>query len=135
LLAVDMHRQLSLVLTLAAWLLATGSQWDLVQTYGWGRMIVTYSRTMPLTRAVKQTFSGEEMCGVCQLVHHAKQQDADNAKVPGTKAPAKIFLVGAPSALAFASPAPVSAGLVPAGSAPLSTDRTAPPLPPPRVAV
>ena len=130
-----MRRRLSLVLTLAAWLLATGSHWDLVQTFGWGRMIATYSRAMPLLRAVKQTFSGEAMCGVCALVHHAKeQQDADNAKVPGTKAPAKIFLVSAPSVLVFASPASNCVGVVPAGSAPLSADRTAPPLPPPRVA-
>ena len=130
-----MYRRFSLILTLTAWLLATGSHWDLVQTFGWGRMIATYSRSMPLLRAVKQTFSGDEMCGVCALVHHAKeQQDADNAKVPGTKAPAKIFLMGAPSALVFASPASVCVGVVPAGSAALSMDRVVPPLPPPRVA-
>ena len=43
-----MRRQVSIVLVLAAWLLATGSQWDLAQTFAWGRMITTYSASMPL---------------------------------------------------------------------------------------
>jgi len=129
-----MRRQLSLILTLAAWLLATGSHWDLVQTFGWGRMIVTYSRTMPLVRAVQKTFSGEAMCGVCELVQGAKQRQDDGAQVPGTKAPEKIFLVSAPAALVFAAPAPVGAGVVPGVPALSSAELAAPPLPPPRSA-
>jgi len=128
-----MLRQLSLVLTLAAWLLATGSHWDVVQTFGWGRMIVTYAHSMPLLRAVQQTFSGDEMCGVCQMVHRAKQQqDASGAKVPGTQAPEKILFVGTSRVRVLASPAALCAGLVPAVSAWLSAQRPVPPLPPPR---
>lgn len=128
-----MRRQFSLVLTLAAWLLATGSHWDLVQTFGWGRMIVTYAHSMPLLRAVQKTFAGDALCGVCKMVQGAKQQqDAADAKVPGTKAPEKIFLVSTPGARVFASPAPLCVGLVPAGSALLSAERAAPPIPPPR---
>ena len=135
LLAADMRRQLSLILTLSAWLLATGSPWDLVQTFAWGRMITTYSQSMPLLQAVKKTFSGEALCGVCELVQSAtQQQDAAGAKVAGTKAPEKIFFVSTPRALVFASPAPVCAGLVPDVSAPLSAERPAPHLPPPRSA-
>jgi hypothetical protein len=135
LLAAGMRRQLSLILTLSAWLLATGSPWDLVQTFGWGRMIATYSQSMPLLQAVKKTFSGEALCGVCELVQSATQrQDAAGAKVAGTKAPEKIFFVSAPRALVFASPAPMCAGLVPDVSAPSSAERPAPPLPPPRSA-
>ena len=128
-----MRRQLSLILTLAAWLLATGSHWDLVQTFGWGRMIVTYSRAMPLAQAVQKTFSGEAMCGVCELVQRAQQRpDAGGAQVPGPKTPEKIFLVSAPAALVFAAPAPVGAGVVPGVSALSSAELAAPPLPPPR---
>lgn len=128
-----MRRQFALILTLAAWLLATGSHWDAVQAFGWGRMIVTYAHSMPLLRAVQQTFSGDEMCGVCQMVHRAKQQqDAAGAKVPGTKAPEKILFVATSRMLVLASPAATCAGLVPAVSALLSAERTAPPLPPPR---
>jgi len=129
-----MRRQFSLVLTLAAWLLATGGHWDLVQTFGWGRMIVTYSHSMPLLQAVEKTFAGDTLCGVCEVVQGAKQQqDANDAKVPGTKAPEKIFLVSAPGALVFASPAPLCVGLVSADSALLSAERATPPLPPPRL--
>ncbi len=128
-----MRRQVSLILTLTAWLLATGSHWDLVQTFGWGRMIVTYSHSMSLRQAVEKTFAGDTLCGVCEVVQGAKQQqDAAGAKIPGTKAPEKIFFVSTPGVLVYASPAPSCAGLVPAVSALLSAERTAPPLPPPR---
>lgn len=128
-----MSRQFTLVLTLAAWLLATGSQWDLVQTYGWGRMIVAYSRVMPLRQAVAKTFTGEELCGVCLAVHAAKQaQDAKGAKVPGTKAPEKIFVVNPARVRVFASPAAQCVGLVSDWPALASADLSAPPGPPPR---
>ncbi len=131
--ASDMRRQLSLLLTLTAWLFATGSHWDLVQTFGWGRMIVTYTQSMPLVRAVEKTLAGDTLCGVCVVVQDAKQQqDAAGAKAPGTKAPEKIVFVSTPGVLVYTSPAPLCAGLVPAVSALLSADRTAPPLPPPR---
>jgi hypothetical protein len=128
-----MRRQLSLILTLTAWLFATGSHWDVVQAYGWGRMIVTYSQSMPLLRAVEKTFSGDKLCGVCEVVQGGKQQqDAAGTKAPGTKAPEKIVFVGTSNVLVYASPAPLCVGRVTAVSALLSADRTAPPLPPPR---
>lgn len=75
-----MRRRLSLVMTLTAWLLATGSHWDLVQTFAWGRMIATYSQSMPLAEAIRLTFTTENLCGVCEAVQDAKQQDP---AVPG----------------------------------------------------
>lgn len=128
-----MRRQLSLVLTLAAWLLATGSHWDLVQTFGWARMIVTYSHSMSLRLAVEKTFAGDALCGVCEVVQGAKeQQDATGTKAPGTKAPEKIVFLGTQGVLVYATPAPQCVGLVSIRSACLSADRAAPPLPPPR---
>ena len=128
-----MRRQLSLVLTLTAWLFATGSHWDAVQAFGWGRMIVTYSHSMPLLRAVQTTFAGDTLCGVCAMVQGAKQQqDASGAKVPGTKAPEKILFVGTSRTLVLASPVAGCVGLVPAVAAPGSTERMPPPLLPPR---
>ena len=128
-----MRRQFSLVLTLAAWFFATGSHWELMQTFAWGRMIVTYSQSMPLLRAVEKTFDGDTLCGVCELVQGGKQQqDAAGATVPGSKAPEKIFFISTPGVLVYASPALSCAGPVPAVSTLLSVARTAPPLPPPR---
>ena len=128
-----MRRQVSLVLTLTAWLFATGSHWDLVQAYGWGRMIVTYSHSMSLRQAVETTFKGDTLCGVCEVVQGGKQQqDATGTKAPGTQAPEKIFFVSTPGVLVYATPAPLCAGQIADASALASADRTAPPLPPPR---
>ncbi len=129
--AAVMRRKVSLVLTLAAWLLATGSQWDLAQTFAWGRMIVTYSCSMTVTQAVQKTFSGE-MCAICAAVQDAKQQETAGASAPEGRLTAKIILVCAPRTPGLFSPAPFCAGLAPAVSAPLSAERSAPPSPPPR---
>ncbi len=130
-----MHRQFTLILVLAAWLLATGSQWELVQTVGWARMIATYSRSMPLRQAVQKTFSGDDLCGMCKLVQGAKQsEDANGAKVPGLKLPEKIFVPSTPAVLVFASPVRHCDGVIPDVAALLGADRAAPPGPPPRLA-
>ncbi len=121
---------------LAAWLLATGSQWDLVQVFAWGRMFATYSQSLPLSRAVEQTFTPETMCSLCRAVAAAKQQQArEDGTVPGAKSSGKILLVCAPRALVFISPAPLCAGLTPAVAMPLSAERPSPPSPPPRALV
>src|SRR5471032_1474735 len=79
------RRQLSLLLTLAAWLLATGSQWDLVQTFAWGRMFVENTRTLPLLEAAQRTFSPEGRCPICAAVSAAKQQQENSAPLPTGK--------------------------------------------------
>ena len=127
-----MRQKLSLLLTLAAWLLATGSHWDAVQTFAWGRMIADYSRDMTLVQAVTKTFSPQTMCPLCRAVADAKQQESNNAAVPGAKTPGKILLVCAPRALVFSSPAPSCLGRIAPESAPTSADRSPPPRPPPR---
>lgn len=128
-----MRRRLFLVLTLSTWLLATGCPWDLMQTVAWGRMFVSYSRSMPLVQAVKKTFSGDAMCGVCELVQDARHRtESDGAKVPGPKTPEKIFFVAPQRALVFAAAADRCTGLVPRVTALASADRARPPLPPPR---
>jgi len=126
-----MRRRLPLLLTLTAWLLATGSHWDLVQTFGWGRMIATYSKTMPLAEAVRLTFTPENMCGVCSAVATAKQQQSDATAIPGGKLDGKVILVFArtpetvvplPDLLSWSlSDLPTPAAW-----------RAAPPVPPPR---
>jgi len=130
-----MRRRAFLVLMLSTWLLATGSPWDLVQTFAWDRMIATYSRTMPLRQAVRRTLSGEVMCGVCEVVQHARRHhDGADTALPGPKSPDRILFVSAPRALVFASPVSRCTGLVPDVSAPTSAERPLPLLPPPRAA-
>jgi hypothetical protein len=91
-----MRQKFSLFMTLFAWLLATGSHWDLVQTFAWGRMFANYSLQMSLTQAVEETFNPDKPCEVCRAVEHAKQQEERNA-LPGGKALEKILLVFQPA--------------------------------------
>lgn len=128
-----MRRQVSLILTLTAWLLATGSHWDLVQTFAWGRMIAGYSQDMSLAQAVQKTFSPETMCRLCHAVADAKQspENGDPA-LPAPKTPGKILLVCAPARLINASPVPQSSGTVAESTIPPSVERASPPVPPPR---
>lgn len=128
-----MRQRLSLILTLAAWLLATGSQWDLVQTFAWGRMLATYAQTMPFTAAVRKTFAPQTMCSICHAVAAAKQQESGNPAVP-SKNPGKILLACAPRALVFTSPAPSLDGHLAPLPGPAGADRPRPPTPPPRLA-
>ena len=128
-----MRRRLSLISLLCAWLLATGSQWDLVQTFAWGKMIVTYAETMPLTDAVRLTFTPDNMCGVCEAVSEAKQQQADDT-LPGEPSGklVKIPLVFQASS-DFVASAPAVLGLSPAALLEMQgVARAAPPVPPPR---
>ena len=127
-----MRRRLSLLLTLTAWLLATGSHWDLVQTFAWGRMFAENARTMPLLEAAQRTFRPEARCNLCAAVTEAKQQEENSPTIPGGKLDVKIILAfePAPSPVVAApdfSPWSLSDPLV------HSVSRAAPPLPPPRV--
>ena len=126
-----MRRQLSLCLTLTAWLLATGSQWDLVQVAAWGRMFAENARVLPLGAALARTFSPEGRCPICVAVSRARQQEENSSPLPAGKSGGKIFLLYQPA------PAPVVAA--PAFSPwspndPLvrTTGRAVPLLPPPR---
>lgn len=128
-----MHKKGSLIVTLVAWLLATGSHWDLIQTFAWGTMIASYSETMPFADAVKKTFSPETMCRLCHAVADAKKAADSNPAVPNEKVPGKILLVCTPVASTLFAP-PVSQWLLATrASVPTSADRADPPVPPPRV--
>ena len=120
---------------LTAWLLATGSHWDLLQTFAWGRMIATYSQSMSLTQAVKLTFTPDNVCGLCQSVSEAKQQMAPDTTLPSeAKSFGKILLIFQPVAV-FVPRGPVTAAWGWNHAVPGCRDRSPPPLPPPRAAV
>lgn len=93
-------RRLSTLFVLFAWLLASGTHWDLVQSFGWAKMAVNYSRTMPLDEALRLTFSPENLCGVCEFVADAKTRSAaSDTAAPAPADPAakgKLILATAP---------------------------------------
>jgi len=122
------------LLALFAWLLATGSHWDLVQGLGWGRMIATYSRTMPLAEAVRLTFTPDNMCGVCETVASAKQA-ADQSETPSAvpSGAQKIFLSLAPAGVVIFSALHATRWST-EDMLPDACARPAPPVEPPRAA-
>lgn len=128
-----MRSRLATIFVLCAWLFATGSQWDLVQTFAWGRMIATYTKTMPVTEAVRLTFTADNLCGICQVVAQAKQDAAPPATAATNPAEGKILL-------ALTSTPQVILGLVElnrfsaASQTCPSADHPAPPSEPPRAA-
>ena len=91
-----MRRRLSLLLTLTAWLFATGAQWDLVQTFAWARMFTINVRALPMDAALARTFSPEGRCEICNAVSAAKEQQ-EKSTVPDGKYAGKIFLLYQPA--------------------------------------
>ena len=125
-----MRQRLQLSALLLAWLMATGSQWDVVQVFAWGRMFASYSQTMPLASALRLTFQPDHMCSVCKMVKAAKQQQEQSPMAP-SKALGKILLVFAPVPVVVI--ASMSSEQWPTGSKSMcSAERGAPPIPPPR---
>lgn len=127
----QVSKRVQLIAVLLAGFLATGAQWDFVQVFGWGRMIVKYAQNMPLDQAVKRTFSGE-MCGVCEAVSEAKQQEAPTDLPSKGKFDGKMLLVLSPASNCFVVAIEQEAWS-PRDVTVFSTERSAPPLPPPRV--
>ena len=127
-----MWRKFQIVSVLFAWLLATGSHWDFVQVFAWGRMIASYAEVMPLTAAVRNTFQAGNRCELCMAVENGKKQ-SDTPTAPESKFPAKIILIYQP-APAVAIVAPAFPGWTSRATHWSAVDATAPPTPPPRAA-
>lgn len=129
-----MHRRIPLVLTLVAWLFATGAQWDLVQTFAWARMFADNARVLPVGAALARTFSPEGRCELCGVVAMAKQQtDGTDRSTPGGKIDGKVLLLFQPAPAVIVA-APVTAPWPRSDRPFASAGRAAPPLPPPRSA-
>ncbi len=127
-----MWRKFQITSVLLAWLFATGSQWDFVQVFAWGRMFADNATTMSLAEAARETFAPEKLCPLCQAVSRAKQQQ-ENPSAPDAKAPGKILLVFQPVPTVIIAAPPLSPWS-PGDQVMLSIGRLAPPTPPPRTA-
>jgi len=127
-----MHRRFQISVILLAWLAASGGQWDLIQTFAWGRMIANYAESMPLRAAVELTFAPGNSCAICRAVSDAKRQESSPA-APGARAEKKLVLVFHPFRKPTFTAAPREPWYLNALGA-LSAPRSIPPTPPPRVA-
>jgi hypothetical protein len=125
-----MRPRFRLIVAVGLCFLATGAQWDFVQTFAWGRMVVNYSHTMTLRQSIARTFSGE-MCDVCRLVAGAKKSDPAHSAVPEARTDAKLFLfLQHPAEVVIDRPN--AAVWSPVDESALTADRSAPPRRPPR---
>jgi len=124
-------RKLQLICLLSAWLVATGSPWDVVQVFAWGRMFTGYVRQMSLTAAFGQTFKPDNMCSLCRAVKAAKQRQ-DQSPAAGDKDElGKILLVFEPVPQLVVARPPFSTWS-PSNQIMIDLGRSAPPVPPPR---
>lgn len=131
-----MLRRLQLLSVLAAWLLASGSQWDVMQVLAWGRMVAVYSQNMSVVEAVQLTFRREGMCDVCRLVESAKHQEQEQAgAVPGADQREGKVLFFQPAAGETIRVAGADERWALTHDALPPSERAAPPAPPPRSAV
>ena len=128
-----MTRRLQLCSVLLAWLLATGSHWEVVQTFAWGRMIAGYVRTMPLVDAIRLTFTADNLCPVCEIVKEAKQQQDGTTPAPGGKLDGKLLLVFPPESRLWIEAGAAERWVWRDDPLPVR-ERPVPPLPPPRAA-
>jgi hypothetical protein len=125
-----MRQRFQLPALLLAWFIATGGQWDLVQTFAWGRMFANYSRIMSVESALRLTFRPDNLCSVCKLVRAAKQQQ-EQSPAAAAKAVGKILLVFEPVPAVVVAALPIEPWTVEAKTM-RSAERGAPPIPPPR---
>ncbi len=72
-------RRLTLLTVLVAFICSCGGQWPILQCVAWVNMIREYSEVVPLSDAVKMTFSGEYPCEMCKAI--AETERCDTGKV------------------------------------------------------
>jgi len=125
-----MRQRFALFSLFTAWFLATGSQWDIVQTFAWARMMVGYAQTMPLDEAVAQTFDPAKPCPLCLAVSKAKQQQ-DRSLPPEINLRTKLVMLFQPATKFVAAVHQENAWLRADWNLP-TTERPSPPVPPPR---
>ena len=128
-----MSRRAKILVVLFLSFIATGAQWDLLQTFAWSRMMAKYSRAMPLSEALAKTFEGE-MCDICRIVANAQKQERSRPGILEARIEGKIllFFQAVPKVIVDA---PRPAGWFPGDLPVMTSARPAPPVPPPRPAL
>jgi hypothetical protein len=82
------------LLLLLGWFFATGTQWDVLQITAWAGMWTRHLQTETVFQATAATFSGDEVCRICDLVQSGR--DADSAAVTGVQEKSPLLLPDSP---------------------------------------
>lgn len=118
--------QFSVALALIA---AVGGHWVVLQSVAWVGMAVNYSKTAPLSIALKKTFDGEHPCRLCVVVKEGKQEEQKRAVL---KVETKLDFLCLQTPAYLPPVLPVTLLSVPSDTVLPSAE--APPTPPPRSA-
>jgi hypothetical protein len=127
-----MRSRLSLFTLLLAWLLATGSQWEIVQVFAWGRMITQSMRQESFSRAVEDTLDGKAPCALCKIVSAVKKQLPASESSSEQEKQFKVFLISFAPDRPRMAPLRNCIGIVDTHLGMESAFRNAPAVPPPR---
>ncbi len=125
------RRKIPLILTLIAWLFATGSHWDLAQAFAWARMFAENAQTMPVLAALDRTFRPDERCDLCKAISSGRTAQ-ESPGLPEQKFEGKVVLTFEPAERVVVA-VPRFAAWPIGADAEVSADRAAPPRRPPRV--
>jgi hypothetical protein len=122
-------RRLTHLVVLLAFVFSCGGQWAAIQCLAWANMVREYSQVVPLTEAVKMTFSGDYPCSICKAL--AEKRSTDQQKALALEKYDKKFV-----SLAALSVAPPSSAVrrYPVFLTVLFSRLDTPPVPPPRSA-
>jgi hypothetical protein len=55
--------------------LSIGPHWAALQPVAWATMIIEYSQSAPLAKAVADTFDGKHPCDLCKHINHAQHSE------------------------------------------------------------
>lgn len=67
-----MSSRLRLLICAALLFALTDGHWAVIQSIAWARMIQQYSESTSLAEAVRDTFSGQKPCSMCEQIAQAK---------------------------------------------------------------
>jgi hypothetical protein len=106
----------------------TGGHWAILQSVAWARMIVDYSRVLPVRTALAQTFDGEHPCALCKGIQKAKQASERQELQQPVQRDEAIYSETSTDGL----DEPPCAWMTSAANPIPSTRKDPPPVPPPR---
>jgi hypothetical protein len=128
--AARMFQTIGRFATIVALCLAVGVHWVALQSMAWTTMICEYSKDASLLEAVSKTFDGNHPCSLCHAVNNGKNSEKKSEFQARTL---KIDMVC--SFPASRLPKPFVSFDYTTANFPLSENRPAPPVPPPRALV
>jgi len=122
------------LLVLCVSLVVSGSHWDVLQVAAWARMFTNNLQTESVVAALGDTFSPDQLCGVCEVVQTARQ-DQDQETAALVRVYEKSPLLPVESVATLIAPPRVSHVLRAARARCPSAWTVATPVPPPRASV